>query len=262
MRTGLVWMVSLLIFAAAGHALPMKTAEFGTVPGRTTRPAHTEIYLEYYNFCSGYVWVWSDWTPGAKIGVCFDLREECAMTCTLCRDLVVGWWALKPVTPWGRVDFEVFCTEGGCCPCVEPLAGVYDMPITSTWTAIDWTGLSLDDCEDAGCDRCQLIYMCTIDTPQDTHVYSDGDDLNWTYGCGTRWTCSPHSFVYVNTYDYCAEFGAPAALFSEDMRSFCPPYQGDVGFFHNWIADFTFNCWAPPSGAEQASWSQIKSLYR
>lgn len=261
MKKILLSAVLVLAFAATSYALPVKTAEYGAVEARNFSPAQDQCYLEYYNFCGGWVWVWSGFTPGAKVGVCFDLNDcECLEACELCDDLGVVYWALKRVTPYGNADFEVFCAYENCCPCGTALAGVYGLPLTATWTGIDWTGVTLTDCV-APCDPCKFIYMLTINTPDHTNVYSDGDNLNWDYGCGTTWCCTPHSFVYVDVYDYCTEFGAPAVLFTTDARSTCPPYQGYIGFFMNWLCDATIAC-TGPSAAEESSWSEIKALYR
>ena len=61
-----------LVFAASGRALEKTVARMP----HDTRPDNwsvgTTCSVRYYNFCTGWVWVWSGWGEGDVFGVCFD----------------------------------------------------------------------------------------------------------------------------------------------------------------------------------------------
>jgi hypothetical protein len=250
--------ILILAFAATSYAIPATRTAVQLEQSEYTA-AQEICHLAYYNYCSGWVWHFSGWGTPAKVGVCFDLND--CICCETCRDLGMTRFYWYRVTPYGYADMEVFCADDYCCPVGGPLAGYYhvwlDPSLATWWVYSDFSGVSL-----ANCPNCRFILMGTFDGAH-TDIFTDADPLNFDAGCSTPplWNCTPHSYIYLDVHDYCAEFGSPAAFFMTDSRSDCPTYYGYVGYF----ADFL--CWADitctgPSATDQNSWSEIKALYR
>lgn len=251
----------ILAFAATSYALPVKTAEYGAVTPKDYSPAQDQCALIYYNYCSLWVYYWTFGGPG-QAGVCFDLADCCDTGCESCRYLSHGYWGFRRMSVYGFADFDLYCADNHCCPVGGPVASAYGVPVQALWVQVAY-GIDIDAvCPGA----CTFIHMMTHTHPNDNAPYSDGDNLNWDRGCGTTWTCVPHSFVYVGydtlgaPIDYCALTGYPSFMFYPDTRSTCQTQFG-IGFYHNWLADFYIDC-ASPSAAEQNSWSEIKALYK
>ena len=260
MKKILLSTILVLALAATGYALPVKTAEYGVTP-RDFSPAQDQCALIYYNFCSFWVYYWTFGPPGAVVGTCYDLNDCCENGCEVCRFISHGYWGTKRFSPYGYGDFALWCVDDHCCP-TTLMAQAIGVPLNTLWTGIGW-GVAIDDyCPG----DCEFLGTFTITFPNDNCPYSDGDNLNADDGCGTTWTCVPHSYVYVafdtlgNEIDYCALTGYPAFMFYADTRSYCETQFG-IGFYHNWLADMYIDC-VSISATESNTWGEIKALYK
>jgi hypothetical protein len=254
----------VLAFAATSYALPVRTAEYGAVTPLNYSPAQNQCLLYYCNFCSFWVYYWSFGPGPGQFGTCWDLADCCDTGCESCRVVTTSIFGFRRMSVYGFADFAVYCADNHCCPSGAALATAVGVPVNSLWTIVDWGGLDLDQLCPPG--QCTFITMGTHTHPNDNAPYSDGDNLNWDNGCGTTWTCVPHSFVYVGydtlgaPIDYCQLTGYPSFMFFPDARSYCQTQFG-IGFYHNWLAYQYVDCWEP-SASEQNSWSEIKALYK
>ena len=68
--TAFVLAASLMV-ATSGLALEKTAVRMND----TVRPgdwnAGTSCTVQYYNTCTGWLWVWSGWSPGDVLGTCF-----------------------------------------------------------------------------------------------------------------------------------------------------------------------------------------------
>lgn len=92
--------------------------------------------VRYYNNCTGWVWVWSGWSPGERMGVCFDPpgASEWFVNTT---------WALTfSGVPSGYGFTGTISLLDGCDCSAGPLATqAYAPPVTSGWNPTLWGGV-------------------------------------------------------------------------------------------------------------------------
>lgn len=97
--------------------------------------------IAYYNTCTGWTWAWSGWSPGEKIGVCFDTGGGMAL-------LNVS-WVLLDKAPTPGYGFTGTISVHAACDCdAPPLAAQPFAPpgsATGGWHATAWGGLPVPD---------------------------------------------------------------------------------------------------------------------
>jgi hypothetical protein len=260
MKKILLSTVLMLAFAVSSYAVPVRTAEEANLD-RIYSPAQENICnIVYYNYCSGWVYYWTGWTAGATMGVCFDLGD-CADCFGACDGLMDIWWGWKRITTYGHVDVEVFCADDNCCPTGNPLAGFYYVPVSES----AWTHFTFDPPLDiTGCAG-MLIVQGRLLEPDMTVNYTDCNDCNINMSdppCQTDpvWDCVAHSFIFADAVDYCGVYGTPAVFFITYPGTQCTWY-GYSGFVADLLCDIYLMC-EFPSATEDATWSEIKSLYK
>ncbi len=76
----------------------------------------TTCEVAYYNFCTGWVWVWSDWVPADVVGVCYEVC--CSEPWLLNRVHVTSecvWTGAPP--GWGYTGvIGIWSVDGNRCP--------------------------------------------------------------------------------------------------------------------------------------------------
>ncbi|NNE44202.1 MAG: hypothetical protein HKN12_08325 [Gemmatimonadetes bacterium] len=89
------------------------------------------VTIAYYNNCTGWVWVWSGWSPGEKVGVCYNAGSAgCSLNTT---------WALtfSPAPSGygftGTIQLETECDCTGNVLAAQPYLGG-----PSGWNATAW----------------------------------------------------------------------------------------------------------------------------
>ena len=262
----------VLMAATSGFAVPMQTAEYGTVPQREYSPLQDVCHLQYYNLCSGWVWYWTGYCNGefednlpVKYGTSFNLAD-CPMDCAYFDGL---WWAVKTYSTYGLVDVELYCTDNLGCP-HRLLGGIYGyVPDASTpWQFLDIRSEELD-CITCGHDLLVLVTDWTAGIH--TSPYSDHVPRNVEAGCHD-WRCWPfHSYVYKNVVDYCDMYGAPAptwvngpdygCTFVPPIPPGCHDYPYPTGVHTEFLIDCDLECLGA-TPVEDNSWSEIKALFR
>jgi hypothetical protein len=286
MKKILLSTVLILAFAATSYAIPVRTAEMGTVPERNVSPAQNVCYLGYYNFCAGWVYYWSGYCYGLwdtaplppMYGTCFDLAD-CPDDC---RHLYDFWWGCKRYTGYGKADVEVYCADQSCCPVGAPIWGMYGYSVdpTTPWQHFIVGDLELCICEQELNPEADGKFIIMITDQADgaggvfgSHFvpYSDINYWNIQAGCETAWRCTGHSFVYRNVVDYCAVYGMPGAMWASGPTYGCtnyppvPPgchnYYYPTGFFTEFLIDAYVDCLGA-TATKKKSWSEIKTLYR
>jgi hypothetical protein len=263
MKKILLSTVLILAFAASSYAVPVKTA---MEVGDLDYPSRQDVCaLAYYNVCSGWIWYWTGWTPGAQLGTCFDLTD-CADCSEPCHDLAEIVWLPYPITTYGHVDVEVFCGDDVCCPIGDPLGGWYNFPIDQDW-ANRYHFVFSPPLDVSGCDP-TMIVMVTLLEPDLTAPVSSSDQLNWhppdgSDPCATEWTCEPHSYIYRDALDYCFEYGAPVGwIVTGYPESDCEDHGGPADAFYVNLFLYIYLGCEGATATEDATWSEIKALYK
>ena len=69
--------------------------------------------VSYYNACTGWVWTWSDWQPGDRVGMVFDPCCDGDAAVTLA---ATNFWVWQAIPGWGYSGIATIHTadEQGC----------------------------------------------------------------------------------------------------------------------------------------------------
>lgn len=231
-------LVAMLVFATSSFALE-KTAARMTDDGRGDWTAGNSCSVVYYNYCTGWVWVWSGWGPGECLGVCFD---SC---CNNAGTLDVNWmyvWTGAPTGYGFTGTISVSDADNKCCPTQAIFATQVYLPV-SGWNLYVWgipvgAGFVIQACHGVSA------------FPNPTAYATDHPAAGPTgpVACGT---CYPttrvnHSYQYgPATTPLC-----PGATFNDGICD--AQLMWDIAMS---------NCGGPIS-IEDESWSKIKALYR
>jgi hypothetical protein len=231
-------LVAMLAFASSGFALE-KTAARMTADDRLDDwNANTTCSVAYYNTCTGWVWIWSGWSSGDKIGVCF---ENC---CPSHGSLDASWqyvWTAAPSGYGFTGTISVNDTDPDCCKGAELASQTY-LPI-SGWNTYLWGATKI-----SGPSFVVQVELGTSTLPNPISYATDHPAAGPTgpVACGTCYptTRANHSFYY----------GTAAS-------PLCPGSPLNDGVCDAqllWGAGLT----CKPISVEETSWSTIKGLYR
>jgi hypothetical protein len=267
--------VLVLVFATPAHTVPFTTSEFGTVPQRGGAGRDDQCHLQYFNYCSGWVWYWSGYCYGmffdflpVKYGTCFDLAD-CPGACRQLEDV---WFASRNWGGRARVDVEIYCANHNQCPVGPPLAGFYQTVLHTgyPWSTWNFGGLPLCPCEETGSGTF-IVMIRDYTASVWNSPYSDRNPMNVDVGCESEWRCGGHSFMYKNVQPYCDIYGLPAPMWVSyaggGCTNFpaiplgCHDYWYDTGCYVEWLIDCYVSCQGA-TDTEQKSWSEIKNLYK
>ena len=281
MKKILLSTILILAFAVTAYAVPVRTNVQNV--DKAYSPAQEQCVLAYYNMCSGWLWGWVGYCYGGfstaplapQWGVVFDLTD-----CTYdCRHLDTIWLATVALTAYGNVDCEIFCADENNCPIGAPLGGVYGVvpDPAQRWHPFAFGELELCEClelEPHGISDTGKFCAIMTDNGFGQHMYilSENPAEDILAGCWVDNCDHGHSFVWRNVVDYCAIYGEPGPMWQYGEAYGCteyplvPPgchnYGGYVtGTFLEIQMDAYIACLGP-TATEDASWSQIKSLYR
>ncbi|MCK4547812.1 MAG: hypothetical protein KAW17_10270 [Candidatus Eisenbacteria sp.] len=279
MKRLLLAVALLTLLPQASFATPMGTAQYGEVPAREYSERQDQCHLMYFNCCSGWTFYWLGYCFGQyedaplppMYGTCFDLAD-CPGDCRHLEDV---WWAYNHYHYRGSLDVEIYCADHDCCPVGEPIAGIYGyIPQIPGWGPFHFGGVPLCICEERGTGKFIVMITTYYQYPGwGPHFapYSDVNSYNIAAGCETEWRCGGHSYVYRNVVSYCDLYGAPGPMWRQGSDYGCtnypsiPPgchnYSYNTGFFTEWLIDCYISCQGP-TATEDASWSEIKALYR
>jgi hypothetical protein len=87
-------LAAMLVFATSSFALE-KTAAPVTADRADDWSAGISCNIAYYNFCTGWVWIWSGWSSGDKVGV--DFATCCSpFDATLLASTLYAWTGSPP----------------------------------------------------------------------------------------------------------------------------------------------------------------------
>jgi hypothetical protein len=198
--------------------------------------ASTTGTLRYYNNCTGWVWVWSGWSPGETVGVNFHGSYPWFVN--------VSWALTFSGVPSGYgFTGTISVNDGDGCAAVlgsQP----YLPPVTSGWNATVWGGLPVN-----GNFSVNITWAAETGFTNGTGLASDHPFAGPTgpTACGT---CFPSARVSNSRYYGVGGAYCPSGTTLSD--GLC-----DIEFMIDVNVKGGF-----PVGVEDESWGKIKSLYR
>jgi hypothetical protein len=236
----LVPILLVMLTAPLAAAIEKKTAratdlDWGDWASQTT------CVVSYYNFCTGWYWMWNGWSPHDVIGVCFDASD-----CAYGQDYVhltatseyLRYGAPAGYGLTGTID--VWTTEADCC-LGSRLAG-QPFYFYTGWNTHDWGGM-----------QTPVAFVVTV-TFSDSHPYhnpswfvSDRPAAGPTgpQACGYCYpmprTC--HSFWYGTT----TTILCPGFVLSDGIC--CVEWMWNAAVYSG-------------VGVKESSWGAVKVLYR
>jgi hypothetical protein len=225
-----------LTCASAGLALEKVATRMTEHTRADVWNAGTSCSIAYYNTCTGWVWVWSGWGPGDKVGVAF---ESCCTSGTLATNHLFA-WSGAPNGYGFTGTIGVYNADANRCPTGSPIAEQVYLPI-SGWNQFVWN---------VGVGSSFVIQTTHgITTFANPSSYATDHPAAGPTGPAACGTCFPltrvnHSFYY----------GTAAS-------PLCPGSVLNDGVCNSqllWDAQI-INC---PVSVDESSWGAIKSLYR
>jgi len=200
--------------------------------------ASTTGTIRYYNNCTGWVWVWSGWSPGETMGVNFD--NNCGA-----QFLNVSWALTFTGVPSGYGFTGTIQAIGGQ-NCGSPVLSSqsYLPPVTSGWNATAWGGIPVPNNFSV-----LISWGAATGFTNSTGLASDHPFAGPTgpTSCGT---CFPSARVSQSRYYGVAGAYCPSGTTLSD--GLC-----DIEF----MIEVNTKC-QPTIGVEQESWGSIKNLYK
>jgi hypothetical protein len=229
-------LTAMLVLATSGLALEKSTAQLTDGRGNDDWAAGTTCSVSYYNTCTGWLWVWSGWSPtdivGMTLDACCEGNASLVATNLYC-------WSGAP-TGYGFTGTVSISSSAAGCP-AGVLASQPMLPASGN--NVNLWGLP-------GGSQLVVTYQ---------HANSALDPIAWgsdhpaagPTGPASCGSCFPstrtiHSFYYGN---------ATTAL--------CPGSSLNDG-----VCDAEWLLWAasfscePVVSVDDASWGSVKNLYR
>lgn len=89
--------------------------------------------IAYYNFCTGWIWTWSNWAPGERVGTVFSI------TCG--NILTTNWIYVPEAVPSGygfTGSIGAIHADANLCPVGSPVQSQPFLPVMG-WNIFGWT---------------------------------------------------------------------------------------------------------------------------
>jgi hypothetical protein len=236
MRTAIAILVAAAVAFTAGPSLALEKTSARMIDKDDWSASATGTIL-YYNYCTGWIWVWSGWSPGEALGVNY--------TATGCvsQFLNTSWALTYSGIPAGYGFTGTIAVLGGHT-CAAPIlaAQPYLPPVTSGWSSMNWGGMPVPSMFSL-----QIFWMAPSGFTNGTGLASDHPLAGPTgpQACGT---CYPTTRASNSRYYGIAGAYCPSGTTLSD--GLC-----DIEF----VMDVNILCTV---GVEDESWGKIKNLYR
>jgi hypothetical protein len=193
--------------------------------------------VRYYNNCTGWVWVWSGWSPGERLGTAF---QGCCSSAVLQLTNHLTFTGMP--SGWGFTGtIEVLATDQNECPTGPAIARQpWFPPLGTAWWTIAWN----------------------VPVPRDFLVRINWDaPTGFTHRTGLA---SDHPIAGPTGPTACgACFPSDRTVHSYHWSPGAPPCAGEVlndGLCDvEWMMDVQLAC---PVSTEQSSWGRVKNFYR
>lgn len=230
-------MAAMLVFATSGFALEKTAVQFDGDNGLDEWNAGATCSVLYYNTCTGWLWIWSGWSPGEYFGTCFT--NCCGDDGQLTSSFV---FVFSPYpTGYGFTStIAVENVDENCCPTGQIASQVF-FPAPSAWNNFGW-GVNVGA---TFAITITISEAATLANPVEIATDHPAAGPIGPQACGA---CYPNPRTS-NTYHYGLK-GSPSCPGSGLSDGIC-----DVELFNVAVL-------ACPVSVEEASWGSIKNLYR
>lgn len=226
-------LASMVVFASSALALEKTSKRLTDERGDNWGAANT-VTLAYYNNCTGWVWVWSGWSPGEEMGVCYD-----ASGCT--NAVLNTTWALTFSPAPSGYGFTGTVSIEDACDCTgSTLAAQPFLPAASGWNAFAW-GVPVPSNF-----LVKVTWAAASGFTNGTGLASD-HPFNGPTGPTSCGTCFPTTRTSNSLYYGIGGSACPGTTLSDGL---C-----DIEF----MMEAALKC---AVSVEDASWGQIKNLYQ
>jgi hypothetical protein len=231
MLKSLTILFAVLVFATSAMALE-KTPALAPDDDPHDWAAVTTITVSYYNYCTGWVWIWGGWSPGEQIGTCFDLPGDAC-----CLKETYNYFRTDSPSAYGftgTITIETACDCSGYDILSQPW-----LPLQG-WNSFTWNIPVTDPF------LVKFTWAAPTGFTAVSRAYSDHPAVGPTgpQACGTCYptTRVTHSFYYGINGTLC-----PGTRLSDGV---C-----DI----EWVIDAALTC---TISVEESSWGAIKGLYK
>jgi hypothetical protein len=199
--------------------------------------ASTTGTIRYYNNCTGWVWVWSGWSPGEQMGVNFD-TGSCST-----RLLNASWALTFSGVPSGYAFTGTIAALGGT-DCSAPVLASqpYLPPVTNGWNATVWGGIAVPQ------QFSVLITWAAMSGFTNATALASDHPFAGATGPAACGTCFPTTRTSQSRYYGVAGAYCPSGTTLSD--GFC-----DIEF----MLDVNVKC---VTSVQALSWGRIKEIYR
>jgi hypothetical protein len=248
----LVFSLAIFPLFLASHAVALEksAARFADVDrdDDAWRSGTETCSIAYYNTCTGWIWIWSGWSPEDRIGVHF---ESCCAD-SLTGHVLTGWMFVATGSPMGygfTGAVEVWNSDGNGCPTGNPLASKTLLP-TATDPAGEWNLIDFGPSGVPVQSSFAFTYTLGAGSPNPLGLASDHPAAGPTgpAACGS---CYPTTRVARSFY-----LGTPQA-------PLCPGSAlADDVCDAELLWDVQLECRLSTISVDRSSWSDIKALYR
>jgi hypothetical protein len=232
-------LTTTLLLATSGLALEKVSARFLDDDRDMWRAATTSCSVAYYNTCTGWVWVWSGWSPSDRYGVCFTTcctegQSMITQTGFYCFTAAPAGYSFTGVV-------EVWNADAQCCPTGPAIASETLLPIDD-WNIATFGGMAQNVPS-----TFVVTYTCGSGTGDPHAVASDHPAAGPTgpQACGY---CYPNPRTAFSFW-----YGTPTS-------PLCPGSALSDGVCDSeWLWYCYVDCVTP---VESTSWGRVKNFYR
>lgn len=226
--------VLVMLVASASFALEKTAVRATDVERLDNWSAATTCTVAYYNTCTGWIWVWGGWSPNDMVGVCYntccDAGDASAVSTT--------WELVYTAAPAGYGFTGVIELLPACGPAV-PIAGA-PFYFYSGWNGHAW-GMAVPD-----------PFMVRVTAGPGPALPSRFASDHPAAGPTGPQACG-----------YC--YPSPRTCHSYYLGTATSPYAAGVSLTDGiccieWYWDVAMTC--DPIAVEDASWANIKALYK
>jgi hypothetical protein len=261
-KTLLTAAVALLAISVAGtgHAIN-KTKTLMQVPEDMERDpgpwgATDYCTLSYYNFCAGWIYVWSPWSASDVIGVDIDPNRPgvdpngqplgCPPKAEECASVAGVWFQMRNAFPSYGYTASVHCYKHGEQPGHLGKPTFWGQP--QEWLE-GWNFVDLNNCHIRG----GGVIAIHFENPGPLSPATDARTLACTNGCfdagHTPWPCPGVGYSYYYGTIATGNFSGSPIYSTGVNSSYC-----------DWLMDVIVCCMGP-TAVEPSSWGSIKTMY-
>jgi hypothetical protein len=198
----------------------------------------------YYNFCQGWVWVWSYWRPGDRFGTAFSSCCPVGESAHQLKDMFLYASTGSPSGYGLTGTIDVWTADAHNCPSGAALRSTPMLPHAG-WNSVDWSPPV-----DVSGGGFVITYTLASGTRSDPVGFVTDHPSAGPTGPAACGTCFPSTRITRSYY------------YGRGSDTYCP---GIVLFDGVCEAELLMDCamtCTPPVNVASRTWGQIKGLYR